>query len=272
MRRACVAGWPVAHSLSPALHGWWLKKYRIEGSYDAREATAQQLPALLEQLKQEAYAGCNLTLPHKELVLSLLQSMDEEARRIGAANTLILKDGAWHGLNTDAFGFAENLRRKAPGLAKQNALLLGAGGAARAVAAALLRMGFGRIAVCNRTRAKADALATQFGERVHSLSWEEKDTQLSRADLLVNATSLGMHGQGELALDLAGLPAHAVVADIVYKPLETPLLRQARERGLKCVDGLGMLIWQAVPAFEAWFGVRPEVTAELEQFMLERAL
>lgn len=275
MRKACIIGFPVSHSLSPRLHNYWLKQYGIDGEYDAWEVIPEHLASVLPQLKKKGYIGCNLTLPHKEIVLPLLATLDEEASQIGAANTLVVKpDGTLHGKNTDAYGFMENIRTHTSLAKKNRAVVLGAGGAARAVVKALVDEGFGQIVICNRSGEKADNLIRAFttagssNKRLSSVSWEERDEALRHADLLVNATSLGMKGKEPLLLDMRALPRQAVVNDIVYSPLETPLLKAARERGNTAIDGLGMLLWQAVPAFEAWFGVRPEVTKELRDSLL----
>lgn len=268
MRKACVMGFPVAHSLSPRLHRYWLDKYAIEGQYEAWEVPPENLGEAMQRLRDRGYIGANLTLPHKELVLPMLSSMDEQTRRIGAANTLlVLADGSVHGKNTDAFGFMENIRAHA-GLAHKNkAVVLGAGGAARAVVMALCDEGFAQVVVCNRTPKNAEALAEAF-PRVTVCSWDDRENALRDADLLVNTTCLGMQGKEALSLSLENLPAHAVVNDIVYAPLETPLLALARRRGHAAIDGLGMLIYQAAAAFEAWHGVRPEVDDGLRRALL----
>lgn len=267
-KKACVIGWPVAHSLSPRLHNYWLSLYRINGSYDAREIRPEALNQALSQLEAEGYSGCNLTLPHKELVMGLLDEADATARQIGAANTLIFKNKKRIGLNTDAYGFAQSLREQTGAIKASKAVVLGAGGAARAVCAALKQEGVQQIIICNRSSEKAQALAAHFGAGFLATPWEQRETALSGCDLLVNATSLGMQQKEPLALDLAGLPLSAVVCDIVYRPLNTPLLLAARKRGNRVADGLGMLIWQAVPAFEAWFGVRPEVNPTVREYLL----
>lgn len=268
-RKACVIGWPVAHSLSPRLHNYWLKKYRIPGSYEAWEIKPENLAKAMNELRGKHFSGCNLTLPHKELVLSLLDSMDDTADSIGAANTIIIKpDGLLHGINTDAYGFIENIRSHASIIHKQKAVVLGAGGAARAIVKALMQEGFRNITLSNRTEKKSIALARHFAGPCISEPWQRREYSLENADLLVNTTSLGMKGNEPLSIDLSRLPIHAIVCDIVYSPLETDLLNAARARGNPAVDGLGMLIYQAVPAFEAWFGVRPEVTKETREALL----
>lgn len=259
--KACVIGWPVAHSLSPKLHGFWLARYGIEGTYGAWPVQPDVLAEAMRRLHTEGYAGCNLTLPHKELVLPMLASMDKAAEAIGAANTIVVRQGgALHGMNTDAYGFMENIR---PALSQTGkAVVLGAGGAARAAIWALAQAGFGEIVIVNRTQEKAQAMAKYFGAECRAEAWDARHTALAGADLLANATNLGLAGGEPLDIDLAALPPGALVTDMVYAPLETKLLADAKARGLRTVDGLGMLIHQAVPAFEAWFGVRPQVTGE----------
>ena len=268
MRRACVIGWPIEHSRSPAIHGYWLKHYKIDGDYRAEAVRPEDVAAFLNSLAVEGYVGANVTLPHKEEALRLADSVDAAAQAIGAANTLWLdKAGKLHASNTDAFGFITNLEREAPGWKdkKRPVVVLGAGGAARAILYGLIEASVGRILLLNRSRDRAESLAKNFGGDIEVRDWSQRNEALSGAGLLVNTTSLGMVGKLPLDLDLAGLLKDAVVADIVYNPLETELLAAARARGNRVVDGLGMLFYQAVPGFEHWFGVRPEVTAELRK-------
>jgi len=268
MRRACVIGWPIEHSRSPAIHGYWLKHYKIDGDYRAEAVRPEDVAAFLNSLAVKGYVGANVTLPHKEEALRLADSVDAAAQAIGAANTLWLdKAGKLHASNTDAFGFITNLEREAPGWKdkKRPVVVLGAGGAARAILYGLIEASVGRILLLNRSRDRAESLAKNFGGDIEVRDWSQRNEALSGAGLLVNATSLGMVGKLPLDLDLAGLLKDAVVADIVYNPLETELLAAARARGNRVVDGLGMLFYQAVPGFEHWFGVRPEVTAELRK-------
>lgn len=263
--RACVIGWPIEHSRSPLIHRHWLESYGIDGSY-AKEAVApDDLETFLSRLAATGYAGCNVTVPHKERALALADEADNAARAIGAANTLWLEGGRLHASNTDAYGFLANLDEQAPGWEQGGgaALVLGSGGAARAVLHALLSRGVTEIRLLNRTRTRADELAQHFGAHVKVFDWEEREAHAQGCGLIVNTTSLGMTGQGPLAIDLSGAEAGAVVNDLVYSPLETAMLKQARDRGLRSVDGLGMLLHQAVPGFEKWFGVRPEVTEVL---------
>ena len=265
-KRACVIGWPVKHSRSPVIHGYWLERYGLDGAYGKEAVSPDALGSFLKDLPGRGYVGCNVTLPHKEAALHAAKKTDEAARAIGAANTLWLDaGGTLNAGNTDAYGFMTNLEaaslqwRPASG----PAVVLGAGGAARAVLFGLLAAGVPRIVLANRTYEKAETLAAAFGPKVEAIAWEDRASALSGVTLLVNTTSLGMTGQPPLDIDLSALPAHAVVSDIVYVPLETRLLAEAKARGLKTVDGLGMLLHQAVPGFERWFGVRPEVTPDL---------
>jgi shikimate dehydrogenase len=266
MRRACVIGWPVEHSRSPTIHRYWLEQYGIDGAYEKEAVQPEDLGAFLAALDAHGYAGCNVTLPHKEAALRAADSADDAAVAIGAANTLWLDAGGrLQASNTDAYGFMTNLEAEAPGWNrnKRPAVVLGAGGAARAILHGLLAAGASRIVLTNRTRSRADALAKTFGPLVSVVDWKDRNRALAGCGLLVNATSLGMTGKERLDVDLAALPDDAVVADIVYSPLETELLGAARARGNRAVDGLGMLLHQAVPGFARWFGIRPEVTPEL---------
>lgn len=269
-RLAGVIGWPVSHSLSPRLHGYWLRQYRIDGAYLPLPVRPEALSPVIAGLAELGFRGVNVTIPHKQAVLKLCTNVDSTAERIGAVNTVVFRDGGLHGSNSDAFGFLENLQRGAPDWqpAAGPAVVLGAGGAARAVIVALLDAGVPGIRLVNRTLARAEALAEAFGERVAARSWEDAESELAEARLLVNSTSLGMTGQPDLALDLTALPRIAVVTDLVYAPLETPLLAAAKARGNTVVDGLGMLLHQARPGFKAWFGQRPEVTEDLRRFLL----
>jgi len=267
VKAACVIGWPVEHSRSPAIHRFWLKRYGIDGAYEKEAVAPEELARFLGSLMARGYAGANVTLPHKEEALRLAAFADEAARAIGAANTLWLDgEGRLHASNSDAYGFMSNLNEEAPqwNEGRRPVLVLGAGGAARAILHGLIAQGASRILIANRTRDRAEALADAFGPTVRVIDWKDRNRALGGCGLLVNATSLGMTGKGRLDIDLEALPSNAVVADIVYSPLETELLAAARARGNRVVDGLGMLLHQAVPGFERWFGVRPEVTAELK--------
>jgi shikimate dehydrogenase len=266
MRRACVIGWPVEHSRSPLIHRYWLEQYGLAGAYEKEAVTPEDLPAFLGGLAARGYAGANVTLPHKEAALRLAAVADEAARTIGAANTLWLDEaGRLNASNTDAYGFMTNLNAVAPGWneGRRPVMVLGAGGAGRAVLHGLLAEGASRILLANRTAGRAQDLADAFGPAVRVVDWRERNRALSGCGLLVNATSLGMTGKDALDFDLALLPSDAVVADLVYSPLETRLLAAARGRGNAAVDGLGMLLHQAVPGFERWFGILPAVTDEL---------
>jgi shikimate dehydrogenase len=266
---AGVIGWPVSHSLSPRLHNYWLNHYSIDGLYIPLAVKPEDCIEVIKTLPKMGIRGVNLTLPHKELVMPLVTDMDDDARAIGAVNTLMISyDGTIQGMNTDAYGFIKNIR---PHIAahKNKVVVLGAGGAARAVCHALIKEGFAEIMLTNRTQEKADALAAHFAGRIQVRAWDLRNQLLEGADLLVNATSLGMEGHAPLPLSLDALPKTAVVTDIVYTPLVTPLLKAAKDRGNPVVDGLGMLIHQAVPAFKAWFGVNPDITPELRNHLLK---
>ena len=267
---AGVAGWPVAHSRSPRLHGHWLQRYGIDGLYAPFAIAPSDFERAVRGLAAAGLAGLNVTLPHKEAAFALSDRADETARRLGAVNTLIFGPaGAIEGRNTDTFGFAENLKDGGLARAAGSAVVLGAGGAARAVVLALQSLGYGPIRVSNRTAERAealvDALAGAPGSGVEAVAWAERAAALAGAALLVNATSLGMAGQPALDLPLDDLPDGAAVTDIVYTPLETPLLAAARGRGCRTVDGLGMLLHQGRPGFHAWFGVDPAVDADLRR-------
>jgi shikimate dehydrogenase len=264
-RVAGIAGWPVTYSRSPRLHGFWLRRYRIDGTYIPLPIRPGDLGVAMGGLLAAGFAGANVTIPHKLAAFEICQTVDDTARRAGAVNTLIFRDGKIAGSNTDGYGFVANLRAHGVEPAAGPALLLGAGGSARAVAAALLDAG-AAVTVANRTLARAEALARDL-PGLRTVGWDAQVAALRDHALLVNTTPLGMVGHGALELDLSGAPASLVVADNVYVPLETPLLAAARERGLRCVSGLGMLLHQAVPGFHAWFGVKPEVDEDLRQFV-----
>ncbi len=260
---ACLIGWPAAHSRSPLIHHYWLRTLGIEGGYVIEAVPPDEFQDFVFRLSLRGFVGANVTIPHKERALSLSKP-DARARAVGAANTLWFADGELCSTNTDVEGFINNLDASAPGWDTcEDALVLGAGGSSRAVVFGLLDRGIKRVHLANRTMARARALADQFGASVLPVAWEALGDLLPRAGLLVNTTSLGMKGQPPLELDVGVLPSLAVVADLVYVPLDTPLLTASRARGLKTADGLGMLLHQAVRGFELWFGQRPEVTAEL---------
>nr|WP_281494128.1 shikimate dehydrogenase [Jannaschia sp. S6380] len=266
---AGVIGDPIGHSRSPRLHGHWLRRYGIDGHYVPLHVRADDLARTLDLLPRLGFAGVNVTIPHKEAVFHLAETATDRARAVGAANTLSFSDGAIHADNTDGAGFVANLRQGAPGWAADRpALVLGAGGAARGIVAALLDLGVPEITLANRTEARAQTLAAGFDDRVGVVPWDRAEARLGGRGLLVNTTSLGMAGQPRMALSLDALPHDALVTDIVYTPLRTALLTRAELRGNPTVDGLGMLLHQAVPGFAAWFGVTPEVDDDLRRAVL----
>jgi shikimate dehydrogenase len=262
-RAACLIGWPAAHSRSPLIHHYWLRTLGIEGGYNIEAVPPEGFAEFVLHLSTHGFVGANVTIPHKERALAL-STPDARARAAGAANTLWYEDGELRSTNTDIEGFIDNLDACAPGWdGIEDALVLGAGGSARGVVFGLIERGIKRIYLANRTVERVRALVDQFGTSVCPVAWDAVGDLLPRTALLVNTTSLGMHGQPALEIDAGLLPSHAVVADLVYVPLETPLLAAARARGLKTADGLGMLLYQAVRGFELWFGQRPEVTPGL---------
>ena len=259
-------GWPIAHSRSPKIHNYWLKLHGLEGFYAPLAIEPGKLGAALRALGPLGFSGCNLTIPHKEAAMKLVDGLDPAAARIGAINCVVVEaDGSLTGRNYDGFGFTASLRAAAPRWRADAApaVVLGAGGGARAIVAGLIDAGASEIRLFNRTLGRAEALAGDFGPPVAAYPWEERRDALSGAGLLVNATSQGMIGQPPLDIALDALPSNALVADIVYAPLETPLLSAARRAGLTPVDGLGMLLHQARPAFRDWFGIMPEATPTL---------
>jgi len=269
---AGVMGWPVAHSLSPRVHNYWIRRYGLDGIYIPMPVAPDDVEEALRALPKLGLAGCNVTVPHKEAALACVDQASDVASRIGAVNTILVgSDGTLIGTNTDADGFRDNVSANVPGwtAADGPAVVLGAGGAARAVIAALVDDGSPEVRVINRTRSRADQLAEDIGGPVFAHAWDDAANALDGAALVINTTTLGMTGEAPLVLDLAPLPLSAVVADIVYTPLRTALLEQAAERGNPVVEGLGMLLHQAKPGFATWFGVEPEVTNELEAFVRE---
>lgn len=268
---AGVIGWPVAHSRSPLLHGHWLKRYGIKGHYVPLPIRAEHLAEALRVLPKAGFVGVNVTIPHKEAVLALADVVTDRAALIGAANTLIFRpDGKIHADNTDGYGFIANLRQNAPDWHPERgtAAVIGAGGAARAVVASLLDAGVPELRVANRTRLRAEQIRNEFGARVVVYDWGQVGNMLEGVGTAVNATSLGMDGKAALRVPLDALPATALATDLVYTPLDTPFLIEARERGCRTVDGLGMLLHQAAPGFERWFGHKPEVDEELRTAVL----
>ncbi|HRY03559.1 MAG TPA: shikimate dehydrogenase [Beijerinckiaceae bacterium] len=270
-RLAGVMGWPVMHSRSPRLHNSWMRRYGVSGYYAPLPVEPGRLEAALRALPALNFAGCNVTLPHKEDIVRIADHVDPAAKAIGAANcVVVLEDGSLAAFNYDVFGFMEALRAQAPGwrAAQGPAVVLGAGGAARAIVYGLIADGAPEVRVVNRTFERAQAFADEFGAAVKPLRWDERSEALAGSALLVNTTSNGMVGQPPLDISLDALARNALVNDIVYTPLETPLLAAARVRGNVAVDGLGMLIQQARPAFHDWFGIMPDVTAD-ERAMME---
>ncbi|CAO3449841.1 Shikimate 5-dehydrogenase I alpha (EC 1.1.1.25) [Azospirillum argentinense] len=271
-RLAGVMGWPIGHSRSPRLHGYWLEQYGIDGAYVPLAVPPDRIEQAMRALPALGFRGCNVTVPHKEAAYRTVDRLDATAKRMGAVNTIVVgEDGSLEGRNTDGFGFIENLRSGAPGWSAADgpALVIGAGGAARAVVASLLDEGAPRVWLVNRTRARADELAADIGGAIETADWVSRETLLEGAVLVVNTTTQGMAGQPPLELDLRALPGWAVVTDIVYTPLMTPLLAAAQARGNRVVDGVGMLLHQARPGFAAWFGREPEVTEGLKAAVLQ---
>lgn len=269
-----LIGYPLDHSLSPRIHSYWIKQYSVDAEYKLFTTPPARVRQIVKRLRDKGAVGFNVTIPHKLAVMEYLDTIDTTATRIGAVNTVIIKDGIATGTNTDAYGFITNLREGLTGSvegdissALTDVVLLGAGGATRAAIVALRDAGAKTITLTNRSSDKAQALAEEFS--CTSIPWDEKNAALHDATLLINTTSLGMQHQPPLDLDLSALPTHAAVHDIVYAPLETELLKTARARDNKTVDGLGMLLYQAQKAFELWHGVLPEATAELRAHVLE---
>ena len=269
--KACVIGNPISHSLSPKLHGYWLKRYGLPGEYTALQVTEGDLEETLRMLPSQGFVGVNVTLPHKVEVLQYADQITDRATLIGAANTLTFKeDGRIFADNTDGYGFISNLRQGAPDWDPKSgpAVIFGAGGAARAVIVALADAGVPEIILTNRTRAKAEALRADFGARIRVVDWVQAGSVLEDANVVINTTSLGMKGAAEFKVSLDALRPETVVTDIVYNPLRTPFLKAAEQVGCTTVDGLGMLLHQGVPGFERWFGKRPEVDEETRQAVL----
>ena len=261
---AFVCGHPINHSRSPLIHNHWIQKYGLRGAYQAIDIAPEEFSAFISDLKLSGFAGGNITIPHKEKAFGLAARKTEVAELIGAANTLWFEDGELWATNTDAHGFAANLDALVPGWDQGGeALVIGAGGASRAIIHALLERGFSSVRLANRTIARARELADRFGPRVSAHALDELNDLAPHCAIAVNTTSLGMKGEGEVPMDMTRLPPHALATDIVYVPIETPFLKAARFAGLKTADGLGMLLHQAAPGFEKWFGVLPEVTQEL---------
>ncbi len=271
---AGVMGWPVAHSRSPAIHNHWIRQHGLNGSYVLLPVQPDRLVDAVRGLRALGFAGCNVTIPHKVAAMALMDRIDPLAARIGAINTIVVEaDGTLTGYNNDAYGFIQSLLDAQPDWRADAGpvTVLGAGGAARAILVALAERGAREIRLCNRSLDKAQALAAEFGAPIRALPWDQREDALDGCALLVNSTSLGMKGQDALEISLDRLPKHALVCDAIYIPLETPLLADARARGNATVNGLGMLLNQARPAFQRWFGVTPELTPELRR-MIEATL
>lgn len=270
LNTAFVIGDPISQSRSPLIHGYWLKQHGIAGSYRAIHVKQNDLGAFLNGIVDNGFAGGNVTVPHKQAVFEHVKQHDEIAEIIGAVNTVWIEDGELRATNTDSFGFAHNLDERAPGWDNNHtALVLGAGGASRAIIHALKTRGFTDIRVANRGLSRAKELADRFGKNISAHPLEALNEISGDAGLVVNTTSLGMQGEGEIPLDMQKLQSNVLVTDIVYVPLETPFLKKARLAGLKTADGLGMLLHQARPGFEKWFGVMPEATTELRQLIID---
>lgn len=265
MMKACVIGWPISHSRSPMIHGYWIKTYRLDASYTRIPVRPEDLPGFIENLQENGLAGCNVTIPHKEKVYDLIHPNDDTTVRLRAVNTVFVRDGRMNGTNTDGEGYIQSLRSQISGLDldRSKAVVLGAGGAAAAIVDILLQSGVEHVCIVNRSLERATALRSRFDADISVVPWGRGADVLGEARLLVNTTSLGMSGQPELDIDLARLPDDAIVSDIVYSPLRTRLLVDAAHRGLRTAEGLGMLLHQAVRGFELWFGIRPVVTPEL---------
>lgn len=270
-RLAGVAGWPIGHSRSPRLHNFWLRRYEIDGAYVPLAIRPESFEMAIRALPKLGFSGCNVTLPHKEAALRLCDWIDPAARRIGAVNTIVVaEDGGLKGSCTDGYGFLQALKEGAPELDLSGArtLLIGAGGSARAIAVALLESGVSELIIVNRTRARAEKLSIMLDSEVKVADWDQRSKQLDAIHLLVNSTNLGMQGQPQLELVLDALPRDAVVMDVVYTPILTPLLAAAQRRGNRVVDGLGMLLHQARPGFAAWFGRQPVVDQDVRDYVL----
>jgi shikimate dehydrogenase len=265
MRKVCVIGHPVSHSRSPLIHGYWLKKYAINGSYEKRDVPPDELGSFVRKLPSSAYVGCNITIPHKEAAVSFVNHLSDRSVMIRSVNTVHVSDGRTYGTSTDGEGFYQNLLTNIPGFSAlgKTAVVVGAGGTSNAIIGQLIEQGIRKIYIFNRTVSKVLELQKRFGSTVTPVTHESLTAQFATTDLLVNTSAQGMNGQNDIELPLTCLPLSCAVADIVYVPLKTKLIRDAEVLGLRTVPGLGMLLHQAVPGFELWFGVRPEVTQDL---------
>jgi shikimate dehydrogenase len=270
MKKACVIGWPIEHSRSPLIHGHWLKKYGIDGAYTKEPVRPEDVGRFLGSLAGSGFSGCNVTVPHKEAAFAAAEIKDPSAIAVGAANTVWLESGKLACSNTDTYGFMMHLSQSAPNwkAAKGPIMVLGAGGAARAVVYGFLEAGRTDIRIFNRSLERARALEAHFGKSVKAYDWQRRNEHVPTAAVIVNATTLGMKGTGTPDIEFSDARHDCIAADIVYVPLETEFLKEARRFRLTSVDGLGMLLHQAVPGFEKWFGVRPEVTDELRQILV----
>jgi shikimate dehydrogenase len=265
MKKACVIGWPISHSRSPLIHNHWIAQHHLDAVYERVPVSPENLESFLRSLADNGYTGCNVTLPHKEQAFRIADHIDQTATRIGSINTVWLQDGKLHATSTDGVGFCTNVEQTVPGFSFRDTrvTMIGAGGSSRPIINEMLNRGAAEITLANRTLSRAQDVQKIFGAKVRAIALENVDTALPRTDLLINTTSIGLGSDTEFPADINLLPVHAIVADIVYVPLETSLLERAKARGLRTVGGLGMLLHQAVPGFEKWFGVRPQVTPEL---------
>ena len=269
--RSGVIGWPINHSKSPLIHSYWLNKYDLSGSYDLIPLHPDQAETFFKDFAKSGLIGANVTVPYKEVAFHCIAETDEATQRLGAINTIYMRNGKLCATSTDGYGFLAHLKSMIPGLdlTQKRVVILGAGGAARSIIGALTDQGVAEICITNRTRERADELAKDMAIPLVVCNWEQRTEILQDASLLVNTTSLGMQGKPELDISLDQMPEGSCVYDIVYNPLETDLLKSAARQNLQCVDGLGMLLHQAVPGFELWFGVRPEVTPELRTLLID---
>lgn len=267
--KAAVIGHPVSHSKSPLIHNYWIEKYGLNATYGTRDIAPENLQPEIKKLIEEDFAGFNVTIPHKESIFELCDVLDERAKKAAAVNTVQIKDGKLYGTNTDIFGFTHNILQKADeNIFSGPCGIIGAGGAARAAIIALVEQGAPEIRITNRTKERAENLKNVAPDKIEIIDWEKRSEMLDGLSLLVNTTSLGMKGQPPLDISLNALPKTAAVCDIVYAPLYTPLLRQAEERGNTVITGIGMLLHQARPAFESWFGVLPDMDGALQNLVL----
>jgi shikimate dehydrogenase len=265
MKKACVIGWPISHSRSPIIHNHWIAQHRLDAVYERIPVSPENLESFLRSMADNGYAGCNVTIPHKERAFAIVNHVDDTAIRIGSINTIWLHDGNLHATSTDGMGFCTNVEQTVTGFSFRDSIvtMIGAGGSSRPIINEMLNRGAAEITLANRTLARAEDVQKVFGAKVRAIALENLDTALPRTDLLINTTSIGLGSDTEFPADINLLPDNAIVADIVYVPLETALLKKAKARGLRTVGGLGMLLHQAVSGFEKWFGITPQVTPEL---------